>query len=228
MLTGLLCALAAPPLSVSIESTGVVPDGWAVVGRSSSATPIELTFAVKQENIDRLHDELMAVSSPDSARYGQHLSNAQVHSLVAPAPRNLAAVRAFAPGAVAATPNGDLLTLKTTIGAAETLLDATYEELEHTKTGTRVHRCIRSSYRVPAAVAAAVDFIAPTVHVPGVRSISPASSIVESADDPNPSHNNVPATLRELYSVGLPRPRSARVRSARSPLAFRGRVLLSA
>jgi len=179
---------------VSLEPPTVVPTGWRVVGRSSQSTTIDLTFAVKQQRVDELYSELMAVSTPTSARYGQHLTNDKVQALVAPAPEALSTVHAFVAGAVAATPNSDLLTASMTIGAAEKLLSATYMELEH-ESGTRIHRCT-TGYQVPDAVASALDFVSPTVHVPGVTRRT-------NTTDPNPSNtNNVPSTLRELYSVG--------------------------
>ena len=154
MMFALLAAssLAAPAYLTSLEpSTAALPSGWTVVGRSSPSQPLELMFAVKQQNIDTLHDELMAVSMPKSARYGQHLSNDKVQTLTAPSPVDLAAVEAFLRAGrlevAEATPNRDLLHIKTTVGAAEALLDARYEELEHSSSGVRIHRCIRCAFR---------------------------------------------------------------------------------
>ena len=52
---------------------------------------------------------------------------------------------------------------------------------------------------MPAGVAAALDFVAPTVHIPGVRK-SHGDLVEESEARAN--SDNVPSTLRELYSVG--------------------------
>ena len=70
---------------------------WSVVGSSPRTTELELIFAVKQTNIEKLHDTLMEVSTPTSPKYGQHLTNDQVHALVAPAPADLAAVETCTP-----------------------------------------------------------------------------------------------------------------------------------
>lgn len=64
----LLLALAAPA-PYSHEPAGV-PDGWRIVGAPAPTARVELTFAVKQQNLGALHDELLAVSTPTSAKYG--------------------------------------------------------------------------------------------------------------------------------------------------------------
>lgn len=201
MLMLLAVANAAPNPLVELEPTAnTVPDGWRIIGRADPLQKLELTFAVKQTNLAALHNTLMAVSKPSSPQYGMHLTNERVHALVAPAPADLTAVddflRAHDLKVADATPNRDLLSVVTTIGSAEVIFDARYEELEHVSSGVRVHRCTRSGYRLPAAVAAAVDFVSPTVHVPGVRKTR--TQEVEST----PNVHNVPETLRTLYSIG--------------------------
>merc|ERR1719246_284819 len=56
---------------------------------------LEMTFAVKQQNVDKLEEQLLAVSSPSSMRYGQHLTNEEVHQLVAPRSEDIDAVLSF-------------------------------------------------------------------------------------------------------------------------------------
>jgi len=62
-----------------------------------------------------LHDSLMTSSDPSSSAYGRHMSNEQVHRLIAPTPASLAAVEGYIrshglePSRV--SPNGDLLQL---------------------------------------------------------------------------------------------------------------------
>ena len=210
MLTLLLVASAAPHPLVSLEPDvpTSIPEGWRIVGRADPNERLELTFAVKQTNLRELHDTLMAVSTPSSPRYGQHLSNERVHALVAPKPADISTVEAFLRAGrlttTTATPNRDLLSVTTTIGAAEALFDARYEELEHTVSGVRVHRCTRSGYRLPANVAMALDFVAPTVHVPSAarKTKHVLPEVVDDSVESPASGHNVPSTLRTLYSVG--------------------------
>jgi tripeptidyl-peptidase I len=45
---------------------------------------IPLRIGLKQSNMDKLHDELMAISHPDSPVYGQHWSAEQVKEFFRP------------------------------------------------------------------------------------------------------------------------------------------------
>ena len=56
-----------------------------------------------------------------------------------------------------------------------------------------------TTYRLPAHVAAAVDFVSPTLHAPA-PALRPKSS--RGVPVLEPRVNNVPKTLRELYSIG--------------------------
>ena len=95
---------------------------------------LELHFMVKQQNLDRLHDVLLEVSMPNSPSYGKHLSNEAVNEMTRPRDEDIAALQAYVPSAVAATPNKDMFTATMTIREAELLLNAQYEILRHTAT----------------------------------------------------------------------------------------------
>ncbi len=75
---------------------------------------------------DAVQATLLAVSDPDSPRYGQHLSNAEVHALVAPTPECAAVVASFLSSSGidgdAVTPNGDFVTATATVAQADALL----------------------------------------------------------------------------------------------------------
>ena len=57
-----------------------VPDGWLHDGRVAPQEEVELTFALKQQNVDRLQELLAVVSDPDSQHYGTE--SVTYHSLV--------------------------------------------------------------------------------------------------------------------------------------------------
>lgn len=136
--------------------------GWnagAVVGDEKG---IELTFAVKQQNLDKLLDTFHAVSDPKSDRYGQHLSFEQVNELTAPDPEALAAVEAMVQslGAtdVRRTPNNDFVVAQVSVAAAERAFGGDFLELVH-EDGRRILRNPRAT--LPDALSAAVDFVMP-------------------------------------------------------------------
>ena len=162
---------------------------------------------VKQTNLDKLHDTFTRVSDPRHADYGRHLSNDEVHALVAPAPASLGAVRAFlaAHGVAsdALTPNGDFLRAVVPVSVAEALLSTTYETYAHNGTDYVAHRA--ASYSLPAEVAAVVDFVSPTIHFPPVAQPVPKFDTLGSSSSSSSSNNNLgvgASKLRELYSVG--------------------------
>jgi len=185
-----------------MESPITVPEGWSIAGPAQSDGLIELTFAVKQQRLQELHDVLMSVSDPRSPSYGEHLSNDEVHKLTAPKPEHLAAVENFLKShgveGKHATPNGDQITATVSFAVAEKMLSARYLELTHTATGVVANRAV-SGYSLPKEVAEAVDFVSPAAHVPGV--FNPIRSL-RSDQNNTADSNNVPKTLRQLYSVG--------------------------
>ena len=64
------------------------------------------------------------MSDPDSPNYGKHLTNEEVHALVAPSAQCASAVADFLAGfeTDVASPNGDFITATVSVTDAETLL----------------------------------------------------------------------------------------------------------
>jgi len=180
---------------------------WSISNRSPAYHKIDLLFAVKQTHLDELEATLMSVSDPDSPSYGQHLSNEEVHALIAPLPESILAVEEFLREAgidsVSLTPNSDFIRAEVTVPQAEELLQAEYFEMVHKETGQVVHRTL--VYSLPARVADAVDFVSPTVHIP-----APSKSLLRKAKERRASMEadvralvNSPQVLRDLYSVDV-------------------------
>jgi tripeptidyl-peptidase-1 len=162
-----------------METTaGAVSKGWTVGESTPRTETIKLLFAVKNTNVDKLHDTLMSVSTPSSPQYGMHLSNSEVHKMVAPKSEHVDAVTSFLEkhGATVKkeTENGDFVSAVVPVEVAETMLNAQYLTLTH-KSGTTVQRAVKG-YSLPEEVAAAVDFVSPTVHVPGVYTSKESNS----------------------------------------------------
>ena len=141
-------------------------------GATPRGTKLELTFAVKQQNMDALEARLLCAGRV--GRYGRHMTNEAVHALTAPLAAHSEMVRIFAgrfsATATPATPNGayDRDGRRRDGGA-----DARREVLPRLSTpssGEVVHRA-PPGYTLPVEVASAVGFVSPTTHVPGVRSL---------------------------------------------------------
>lgn len=140
-----------------------IPTGWEKLGRTSADEQLELIFAIKQTNVAELESQLMKVSDPRSPAYGKHLSNEEVHELVKPTAGSLSAVHTFIEGLTSKplTPNSDLISVTVPMSVAEELLGTEYHSYSHTVSNYVAHRA--QSYSLPSNVAAAVDFVSPTV-----------------------------------------------------------------
>ncbi|XP_053191661.1 tripeptidyl-peptidase 1 isoform X2 [Scomber japonicus] len=87
-----LLTFLIPLLSSSLVWSGYLennqdvlkPEGWTHVGRVDPTEELELTFALKQQNIHLLEERLRLVSDPDSAQYGKYLHLEEIASLVHP------------------------------------------------------------------------------------------------------------------------------------------------
>jgi len=184
---------------VEFEPEDVASGIWTTTGPTPRGHQIELLFAVRQQNLQKLHDTLMLSSNPASPSYGQHLTRQEVNDITTPAPAHLQAVTDFLDSYgvdwQAATPNTDMIAAVVPVEVAEQMLSAQYMHLEHKTSGVGVHRAV-DGYSLPAEVAASVDFVSPTTHLPGAW--HPVVETALSAD----SHNNVPKSLRRLYSIG--------------------------
>uniref|UniRef100_A0A8C7GZ10 Tripeptidyl-peptidase 1 n=1 Tax=Oncorhynchus kisutch TaxID=8019 RepID=A0A8C7GZ10_ONCKI len=62
----------------------LIPEDWTRVGRIDPTEKLELTFALRQQNVDQLEHLLLLVSDPESAQYGKHLTLEEVAALVRP------------------------------------------------------------------------------------------------------------------------------------------------
>ena len=93
--------------------------------------------------------------------------------------------------------HADFLTVTTTVGLAEELLQAEYHSFTHKyRTNFNVMRLGSGSYTLPTAVAEAVDFVGPTVRFPAVQQLTLR------AQPSSPDLGVTPSFLRKLYKVG--------------------------
>lgn len=91
---GLLSLVGASiiPSNVLFESLDSVPTGWAKLRVPSLSTRIHLRIALKQSCFDCFEQTLLSVSTPNDARYGQHLTKDEIKSLSKPTEESTIAV----------------------------------------------------------------------------------------------------------------------------------------
>ena len=81
----LFAAAAAAAVAARVTVDTVSQFGqWRRQGAADASHMLELTFAVKLSNPGFMERELYEVSTPGSARYGKHLTKAQVEKLTQP------------------------------------------------------------------------------------------------------------------------------------------------
>ncbi|XP_022077336.1 tripeptidyl-peptidase 1 [Acanthochromis polyacanthus] len=119
----------------------LIPQDWTRVGRVDPTEELELTFALKQQNVHLLEEKLKLVSDPDSAQYGKHLSLEEVASLVRPSELTQKVVRHWLHSHgitnCLTVRTQDFLQCKMTAEIAETLLP-----------GSRFHRYVRDGHSI--------------------------------------------------------------------------------
>jgi len=210
----LASAAATSPGLVTLEPVSQLPRGWVVRGPGPRGQKLELTFAVRQQGLEELNAALMRVSVPSSPDYGKHLSNAEVHALAAPESRHVESVlsflRSYGAEPSKRTSNGDIITAVVPVEVAEQMLSAEYVELHHAASGVQVLRAPRG-YALPSEVADAVDFVSPTVHIPGVLR---RPEVQRTTDNATGFGFNTPKNLRKLYSVGDAQGKAAKNKQA--------------
>jgi tripeptidyl-peptidase-1 len=154
---------AAPPHTVYPEPA--LPPGWASdsASQSSEATVrdevFKVTLAVREQNMDRIREMALDVSTPDSSTYGQYLTQAQIDEITAPTAADVTAVRSWLAaeqfeGNVVEAQGGRLFVLTAPATAMGALLKTEFRRVTNAATGQTTLRA--SSFALPTATAAAV------------------------------------------------------------------------
>ena len=217
------CLAYNKPYLVSLEEDQSLTywqrEGWKVLDRVEANKIIELTFAIKQRNTDKLEKLLLEVSNPDSPAYGQYLTVDQITKLISPSRRSFSTVKRWlwknGIKACEKTRNSDFLVCRMSRDAAENLLTGSiFYYFKHSKYTKKVIRSL-SRYYVPQSIAKHLDFVAGLHRFPAVNWIKPKTQdnaskfkikldhIQRGTGAPNPGiHIGVyPAVLRERYNI---------------------------
>ncbi|GAB5577555.1 tripeptidyl-peptidase 1 [Prionailurus iriomotensis] len=162
---GLLALFVTGKCSYSPEPDQqlALPPGWVSLGRVDSEEELSLTFALRQQNVERLSELVQAVSDPGSPRYGKYLTLEDVAELVRPSPLTFRTVQKWLLAAGAqnchSVTTRDFLTCWLSVRQAELLLSGA--EFHRYVGGPGEIHVIRSPrpYQLPKALAPHVDFV---------------------------------------------------------------------
>lgn len=160
----LLLALLASATAVSarvFDTLPAVPKGWREVRAAKSSDPIALKIALKQQHPAELEQALLEISTPGNANYGMHMSREELRSYTAPKPRSVSDVATWLTEYdVKHEVDNDWISLWTTVGTANKLLDTNFSWYEYEEGGGPKLRTL--AYSVPDEIADHVDLIQPT------------------------------------------------------------------
>ncbi|XP_067847955.1 tripeptidyl-peptidase 1 [Heptranchias perlo] len=212
MTTGSLFLLFFVSCSLISSSRGVflepdqnvsVPVGWIHVGRVSASDQILLTFALKQQNIDKLKALLERVSNPHSPQYGKYLSLDQLASLIRPSEETLKTVwtwlRNHGVQNCSTVQTLDFLKCFMSASTAEELLSGS--EFNRYTNGHQT--LIRSlvKYEISEEVAEHVDFVGGVHRFPSQKTVISKAWKASQYTEANFHMGVTPAVVRKRYNL---------------------------
>ncbi|XP_036927421.1 tripeptidyl-peptidase 1 [Acanthopagrus latus] len=181
----------------------LIPEDWTHVGLVDPAEKLELTFALKQQNVDLLEETLRRVSDPDSAQYGKHLTLEEVSSLIRPSELTQKVVRRWLQSHgitdCLTVHTQDFLQCTMTAEVAETLLPGS-KFRRYTRDSQSV---VRSSapYSVHDDVHQHLDFVGGLHRLPPKAQQEPSKASSNKRQKPGIHLGVTPAILRARYNL---------------------------
>jgi tripeptidyl-peptidase-1 len=165
LLAGLLSLVSSSiALSDVFESLRTVPYGWTELRDPSPETRIHLRIALKQPNPGLLEQTILAVSTPDSEKYGQHLKRDELKALLKPAEDSTDAVLTWLKASGVAAKDidndGDWVHFYVSVSKANAMMSTTFHVYGNSIDKSEAIRTLQ--YSVPANVSAHITMIQPT------------------------------------------------------------------
>jgi tripeptidyl-peptidase-1 len=147
---------------VEFSSNIQVPSGWKRLDNARSEQRVQLIFALKQNNVEKLEKIFWEVSDPAHPKYGKHLSLKQVADLVSPSQAVVNKVIAWLAShgvtKYSIPVTQDFVKVTVTAKKASDLLATTFHQFMHINTGKTTVRAIQP-YSLPEDIAPHVDFV---------------------------------------------------------------------
>ncbi|EPS35537.1 hypothetical protein H072_11076 [Dactylellina haptotyla CBS 200.50] len=188
----LLSIVNAHPLAPyrTFESLNAVPQGWEEISNKNvdPSTPIKLRIHLAQQNVPEFERTLIDVSTPGHVSYGNHLNQDQIDAILRPHQDTTTIVKSWLESQGFSndlTFKNDWIVVSTTIGKAESLLQAKYKAFQNKQTGDKVVRTL--SYSIPRDLHSSVALIQPTTLFGAVSAMKNTISRVEDPSILKPS-----------------------------------------
>ncbi|KAK4545880.1 hypothetical protein LTR36_002444 [Oleoguttula mirabilis] len=147
----------------TLKERHAVPRAWTAVGPASKSETINLQIGLKQRNEGLVERHLVEVSDPAHARYGQHLTAAEIHDMVSPTDETIDLVHDWLMehgiSRSAMNPSKDWISIVVPIEKAEELLQTSYSSFRHSD-GSTVSRA--PEWSLPVHLHEHIDVVQPT------------------------------------------------------------------
>jgi len=206
-----LIALTNSTLYTALEADQSIDywkdEGWQMIERVEPNKILELSFALKQENLEEFEDLFWKVSNPRSEIYGQYLSTDQITEILSPQYETISLIEKWLKShgvtECELVANRDYLNCQMSCKIAEELLTgAVFFYFRHDKYHKRIIRSA-SRYYIHAYIAEYLDFIGGVHRFPAVNWLK-----TKTVDLPrvNPHNSKVhvgvyPKILRQRYNL---------------------------
>jgi len=194
--------------NVELIETKYIPKQWTFDSFCDENEKITLTFAIKQQNADSIHEKVYEVSNPSSSQFGNHWKTEDIHSFLKPQDDSIELILDWfnyynvdKNTINYLTTNKDFIRIETTIKTANSMLNTQYA---YWKNGDgEKHMRVQEHYYVPPEIAEHLDFISPTLRFPPRRHTKTMEQIdinsISVSD--NAVVYNTPSRLRSLYQM---------------------------
>eukprot|EP00485_Elphidium_margaritaceum_P006657 CAMPEP_0202690056 /NCGR_PEP_ID=MMETSP1385-20130828/5183_1 /ASSEMBLY_ACC=CAM_ASM_000861 /TAXON_ID=933848 /ORGANISM="Elphidium margaritaceum" /LENGTH=659 /DNA_ID=CAMNT_0049345285 /DNA_START=247 /DNA_END=2226 /DNA_ORIENTATION=- len=191
---------------------GNIPKAWVEKQECPDSRSFTMTFALKQQNTDDLHEHVAAVSHPKNkdTTFHQYWTADEVRAYFKPSTDALDTVTAWlsdngfteANGKVEMVSKyGNVLKVSLSCADANRLLNAHYMLYENSRTGKQHLRVEDGVYGLPDFIAEHVDFVSPTVRFPLQHHTLSVQSMDKKAVDALRSHLSASPELRGADAV---------------------------
>ncbi|KAJ7454057.1 peptidase S8/S53 domain-containing protein [Mycena galericulata] len=158
-----------PPDFVVKHSWGSVPRGWTFHSWPSKSHPLNVYIGYKQSGVDDMISSLYEISDPYHTRYGQHMSKAELASIVKPQAASVEAVASWLRehnvdygDNITSSSESGWLNIRVSLAEAERMLNTTYARYYHSRSKTYAIRTL--AYSLPHDLYSHVDVVAPTTY----------------------------------------------------------------
>jgi tripeptidyl-peptidase-1 len=175
-------------------------EDWVVLEKASAEEKHTVSIAVKQKNLDLLHNKLMEVSSPSSPQRGQYLTWEEAHQLTANPDATASVVSWLKEHGVevqSVHKHGHYIKAQTDVSTWERLLSTSFSRMKCEGCSDPVVRAT-ADVSLPEDIAQHVEGIFMTTQIPPPMNPPP---VIEPLDPAENGKQCDPATIKSYYKV---------------------------